>query len=221
MSFGEKIGITPLAINGFLWDTMKQINPDLEEIYGDTVPFYPVADSAAGDSPWEDKPYFIYDRVFRFNGKPFHEHKRESILYYLKANDIDSLEWSGALQAILDREDDAAQDINSWIRSQENGPEDYPYYFHNLRVYQSRSSSPSSEGKMRDVSTVQPYYITEFMIDAHFHFTKQLTKIKRVEDMVSYPQGGLDKNGNPVMSSSGIVLYDYDYDFVCIEIDNT
>jgi hypothetical protein len=58
------------------------------------------------------------------------------------------------------------------------------------------------------------------MVDTHFHFTKQLIKVKRVEDMVSYPQGGLDKNGNPVMSSSGIVLYDYDYDTVSSDIDN-
>jgi hypothetical protein len=183
MSFFEIAAIPSLAINAYLWDTMKQLSesqnngngPNLEDAYGDTVPFYPVGDSAAGDNPWEDKPYFIYDRVFRFNSNPFYELKRDSTLYYLKANETDSLEWSAILQIILDREDDAAKDINEWIRNN-GGNEKYPFSFHNLRVYQSRSSSPSSDGKIREISTVQPYYITEFMIDTHFHFTKQLMR---------------------------------------------
>jgi hypothetical protein len=172
MSF-ESIGIPTIAINHYLWDTMKKIDPDLQAQYQDVVPFYPLGDSSSGNEPWNDKPYFIYDRVFRFSGKPFYPDKRESTLYYLKAREIDSLQWSAALQLILDREDDAAKDVNDWIRSQGDFL-NYPYYFHNIRVYQSRSSSPSSEGKTRDFSTVQPYYITEFMVDTHYHFTESL-----------------------------------------------
>jgi hypothetical protein len=181
MSF-NLIGVPSLAINGFLWDTMKQIDPDIEKRYGSTVPFYPIGDSAAGSEPWDNNPYFVYDRVFRFSGKPFYEHKRESTLYYLKAREVDSLEWAGIIQAILDREDDTAKDINAWIRSQDNAVDDYPIFFHNVRIYQSRSSSPSSDGKIREYTTVQPYYITEFMVDTHFHFTKQLVKSPKFDD---------------------------------------
>jgi len=216
------IGIPALPVNGYLWDTMKKLEPTLADKYDGIVPFYPIGDSAAGDNPWDNNPYFIYDRVFRFSSKPFYEHKRESVLYYLKAKEIDSLTWAAALQVILDREDDSAKNINDWIRNEwhkkiiaeaaedgfdyqsldyteqqilldcykkaeyddENGYDlgfnpreitvenDHPIYFHNVRVYQSRSSSPSSDGKIREISTVQPYYITEFMIDMHFHFTK-------------------------------------------------
>jgi hypothetical protein len=172
MSF-ESIGVPVLAINHYLWDTMKTIEPSLSGQYEDITPFYPIGDSSSGDQPWDEKPYFIYDRVFRFSSSPFYPTKRESVLYYLKAREIDSLQWSAALQLILDREDDAAKDVNNWIRSQENAL-DYPYYFHNIRVYQSRSSSPSSGGKLRDISTVQPYYITEFMLDVYFHYTESL-----------------------------------------------
>jgi hypothetical protein len=198
MSFGE-IGIPTLAINGFLWDTIKQMSPETTDQYGDVIPFYPIGDSSSGDESWDSKPYFIYDRVFRFSGKPFYEHKRENTLYYLKARERDSLEWAAAIQAILDREDDAAKDVNEWIRSQEDGSNEYPFYFHNIRVYQSRSSSPSSDGKIREFSTVQPYYITEFMVDTHFHFTKQLVKTPR-----------FDNNGDPVYKN-GTRQYDYGY----------
>jgi hypothetical protein len=207
MSFDEIAVVPSRAVNGYLWDTMKELNPELEEIYGETIPFYPVGDSAAGDSPWDNKPYFIYDRVFRFNSKPFHEHKRESTLYYLKADELDTLEWSSIVQIILDREDDVAQDINNWIRAQEGGSEEYPVYFHNLRVYQSRSSSTNS----RDVSTVEKYYISEFMIDTHYHITKQLMRVKREEDLGKHPEGNLTTDGKPV-KINGLTQYDQIYE---------
>lgn len=174
MSF-ETLGIPTLAVNGYLWDTMKQIDPTLSQTkkYGDKVPFFPIGDSNSGQKQWENKPYFIYDRVFKFSSGPFYPEKRESFLYYLKANAIDSLKWSAAVQLILDREDDAAKDVNQWIRSQPNGCEDYPLYFHNLRVHQSNTGAASSKENLRE-DVARPYYITEFMIDVCYHFTKSL-----------------------------------------------
>lgn len=172
MSGFSFLTVPQLAINGYLWDTMKAINPNLETIYGTKFPFYPIGDSASGSEPWDERPYFVYDRVFRFATSPFYPKKRESFLYYLKAREVDTIEWSAALQLILDREDDAAKDINDWIRSQ--GPnDDYDVYFHNLRVYQSRSGTASSTSQLRE-STVQPFYISEFMVDTCYHFTKSL-----------------------------------------------
>jgi hypothetical protein len=169
----DRISIPSLALNGYLWDTMKALQPSLEDDYENKIPFYPLGDESSGNSAWDNKPYFIYDRVFRFSSNPFYPIKRESTLYYLKAREIDSLEWSAATQLILDREDDAAKDVNDWIRNSSD-PSEYQVFFHNIRIYQARSSSPSSPGKLREASTVQPYYITEFMVDTHYHFTKSL-----------------------------------------------
>lgn len=167
MSF-ETLAVAPLAVNGYLWDTMKLVDKSLPTVYGNLIPFFPVGDSVAGQTLWENKPYFVYDRVFRFSGNPFHPIKRESILYDLKAKEVDSLQWASALQLILDREDDAAKDINNWIRNHDT-PEDFPIFFHSVRVYQSRSSA----GSVNESST-SPYYITSFIIDAHYHLTKSL-----------------------------------------------
>lgn len=174
MSF-ENIVVPAQAVNGYVWDTMKKLDPTLTQTkrYGNRVPFFPVGDSASGQKQWENKPYFIYDRVFRFASSPFYPKKRESLLYYLKAKEVDTLQWSAAVQLILDREDDAAKDINDWIRSQPNASEEFPIYFHNLRVYQARSGSPSSSGMMREESS-RPYYVTEFIVDICYHFTKSL-----------------------------------------------
>jgi hypothetical protein len=173
MSF-ESLAVPTLAVNGYLWDTMKQLDPTLTQTkrYGNKIPFFPIGDSASGQKQWENKPYFIYDRVFRFSSNPFYPKKRESFLYYLKAKPIDTLQWSAAVQLILDREDDAGKDINDWIRNN-GGSDEYPLYFHYLRVYQARSGSPSSDDSVRE-ETSRPYYITEFMIDVCYHHTKSL-----------------------------------------------
>lgn len=171
MSFSN-IGVPALAVNGYLWDTMKQIDPTLTQTkrYGTKIPFFPISDSASGQKQWENKPYFIYDRVFRYSADPFYPKKNETILYYLKAKSVDSFEWSSVFQMILDRQDDVAKDINEWIRNN-GGNEVYPVYFHDLRVYQTRAGAAS--GDIREEAS-RPYYITEFLVDACYHFTKSL-----------------------------------------------
>jgi len=152
-----------LAVNGYLWDTMKEIEPSFAARYGSTLPFFPLSDSATGAS-WENKPYIIYDRMMRTTGSSFYPIKKDHILYAVKATDIESLQWGLAIEYILDRMDDAAQDINQWNRQNNNR---YKVYFHNLRVFQSEASTN------RNFST-RPYYITEFIVQSEYHFTESL-----------------------------------------------
>lgn len=156
-----------ITINNYVWHVMKQVDSTLNKKYNSGTPFFPVSDSASGTKSWENKPYFIYDRMLKMTGSPFYPIKKEHILYNLKANDIDTLEWGMAIQYILDRMDDAAQDINEWNR-QQNSPAHV--YFHHLRVFQNDKSN------IRDFSN-RPYYITEFVIEAEYHFTDSLESI--------------------------------------------
>jgi hypothetical protein len=152
-----------IVVNNYVWHTMKQIEPTFQKQYGTKVPFFPLSDSASGEKSWENKPYVIYDRMLRTTSSPFYPIKREHIRYAVKANEVKSLEWGMAIQYILDRQDDAAEDINNWNRNQENPAN---VYFHHLRVYQDGSG----ESTTRDFSN-RPYYITEFIIDAEYHLT--------------------------------------------------
>jgi hypothetical protein len=157
-----------LTINGYLWDTMKQIQPSLSNTrnYGRTIPFFPMSDSASGTKSWETKTYVIYDRMLRMTGSPFPYIKKEHILYAVKGKEESTFEWSMAFQYILDRMDDAAQDINDWNRSQDTPA---GVYFHNLRVFQSNRMSSQA----RDFSN-RPFYITEFIVEAEYHLTDSL-----------------------------------------------
>ena len=167
-------GVAPLAVNNYLWDTMKTIQPSLSQTknYGQKTPFFPLGDSASGNKSWENKTYVVYDRMFKAMKDPFYPIKCEEIRYNLKAKEEDSFIWGSVFQTILDRQDDSGKDINAWIR--ENGGTDvYPIYFHSTRIYQVSSSLATEKENLREIG-VRPYYVTEFIIDAKYHYTKSL-----------------------------------------------
>jgi hypothetical protein len=170
----DMLGVAPIVVNKYFWDTMKNIEPSLSQSanYGETVPIFPLSDSASGNQTWSNKPYIIYDRMFTKMKSPFYPIKCEEIRYNLKAKERDTLIWGSAIQIILDRSDDAAKDINDWVRNN-GGSDSYPIFFHKLRVYQTSSSLATQGENVRNFSE-RPYYISEFIIDMEYHYTKSL-----------------------------------------------
>lgn len=168
MSFSN-FTLPATIINGYLWDTMKSIDPNISKGYRNQIPFFPISDSSSGAKSWENRAYFIYDRMIKMSSKSFYPIKQEHLLYYLKGNEIQTLEWGMALQQILDRGDDAAQDINNWNSKQENIGN---VYFHSLCVNQASGGDMSSSASTRDFS-VRPHYITQFIVAAEYHFNNE------------------------------------------------
>lgn len=166
------LGVAPIAVNAYLWDTLKAIDPTLGNKYRTKVPIFPLSDQASGNKSWENKPYLIYDRMFKMGGGPFYPKKKEQLLYYLKGNEEQTIYWGSAIQLILDRGDDAGKDINQWIRNN-GGSEEYPIFFHYLKIYQIESSVASSSEMRRDFSS-RAYHVTEFIVDMCYHYTKSL-----------------------------------------------
>lgn len=166
MSFSQ-FTVPALTVNGYLWHTMKQFDTTLAKKYGTKIPFFPISDSASGTKSWENKPYIVYDRMMRRTRGPFYPIKNEHTLYYLKGNETQTLEWGAAIQFILDRMDDAAQDINDWNRSQSVPA---GVYFHHLKVHQTDSGDMGSSSLTRDFS-VRPFYVTKFIVESDYHFT--------------------------------------------------
>jgi hypothetical protein len=159
-----------VVVNKYLWHTIKQLEPSFVKTYGSNIPFFPLSDSASGAKSWENKTYVIYDRMMKYTNNPFYPIKSESLIYAVKGSEVQTLEWSMAIQYILDRQDDSAQDINNWNRSQTNPAN---IYFHSTRAFQSDSGAVSGLSTARDFSS-RPFYITEFVIDLKYHFTDSI-----------------------------------------------
>lgn len=162
-----------LTVNGYLWHTLKQVEPSFNKAYGNRIPFFPVSDAASGTESWENQTYVIYDRMMRMTRNPFYPIKKDHVLYYVKGNEVQTLEWGMAIQYILDRMDDAAQDINDWNRNQASPAN---VYFHHLRVHQTDGGDMGSPSNTRDFS-VRPNYITRFIVEAEYHFTDSIESI--------------------------------------------
>lgn len=166
------LAIAPLAINGYLWDTFKAIEPTFAKKYANKMPFFPVSDAASGQKQWENKPYIIYDRMFKFSRGSFYPIKQEQLVYVVKGNEAQIFEWGAGIQMILDRGDDSAKDVNNWIRNN-GGNDKYPVYFHSMKVYQTRPMMGSAAENARDFST-RPYYMSDFFVDMDYHITSSL-----------------------------------------------
>jgi len=170
----SNFGFAPVVVNNYLWSVMKLMEPSLSSSsnYGSTIPFLPLGDAAAGTLGWGDKTYVIYDRMFKAMKDPSYWVKCEEVKYQLKAKEQDTFIWGSAIQQILDRHDDAAKDVNDWIRSN-GGDNAYPIFFHSMRVFQLARYLATDSENIRDLSS-RSFYVTEFAVDMKYHYTKSL-----------------------------------------------
>lgn len=156
--------VPTLSMNKYVWNSLKSIDTTLSTKYGSIVPFFPLADSRAGDTAWGAKPYVIYDVLFRFRPRTFPIiHKLQS-LYYIRGQADDVIGWANAITMILDRGDNSAQDINNYLA--ENDP-NAGVYFHSTKVFQM---DPANEWR-QDLS-VRQYYTEQLMVETDYHITK-------------------------------------------------
>jgi len=157
------------VVNKYLWSKFKEeiaAGTTAEKArynYGTLIPIFPVNDSTSGDAKWINRPYFVYTEAFRVT-HGLYVMKKSTFVYSLKANVDDHLGWAALLQRTLDRQDDAAADVNDYnLMLKETRPAEYcPVIFHSFRVYQNEPAKPSGS-----VST--PAVTAHFMVVAEYH----------------------------------------------------
>ncbi len=116
----------PTIINTYLSEKIRQYLPDR---------FDPDPESNSG--PWffptsptdinsltetfpdaADNVFAVYDRMFRLRRTPFPHIKQEQLLYYfykMAGDPVDLIETVQIVYDLLDRGDESAQEINSWL----------------------------------------------------------------------------------------------------------
>ena len=64
MALKDLVPMPPaVPINRYLWSKIAELDPDLVIDYEGILPFFPLGETAAGDSPWDGKPSVVYDRM--------------------------------------------------------------------------------------------------------------------------------------------------------------
>ena len=175
------ISYPPIFINDYLSEKILT-DPRFEL----NMPFFPVAPSDI-DQLTEFFPegmYAVYDRMFKMRRGPFPHIKSEQLLYYFYKMFGDPellIETTQAVSDLLDRGDESAQDINSWISSKltvnasgqsvyekpngDNKVKEYlPIYFHEFKIFQLEETRD-----IVDFGTARTYAGNKIIIDYTYH----------------------------------------------------
>jgi hypothetical protein len=174
----------PIFINNYL---QQKLGPD----FG-AVPMFPTAptdilavtDGLSINNLTEGTPgkfnfqgqAAIFDRIMRMRRSSFPHIKSEELMYYFFALTeeaaVNVMKMTQYAQFWLDREDESAEELNAWIKSQLNVDGKYewlgeifePVYFHRIKVYQIQET--------RDVisfGTARTYAGNKMIIDYEWH----------------------------------------------------
>jgi len=130
----------PILINKYIIDQLKNfgIVTGIEGI----EPIVPVQSTSIDDLFDEititgDAFLIAYDRLIRYNSSTQYWNKREQLVYTIHSSDsAQGLDISRVITEALDREDAAAQDVNSWISNNQDKVPATNVFFHNFRVFQ-------------------------------------------------------------------------------------
>ena len=120
--------------------------------------------------------FAVYDRMFKMRRKAFPHIKDEQLLYYfykMHSDPVGLLLATQVIQDLLDREDESAQELNSWIAAkQESGSpivDDSDtvmpkVFFHRIKVYQLEETRD-----IVDFGTARTYAGNKIIIDYDWH----------------------------------------------------
>lgn len=154
-----------LAINKYVWEQFH-ISPSMSATYvshAGIIPFFPVSDNVSGTTKWEDKTYIIYDSFIKprtFN-RYFYPIKSGQMMYSIKGKLEDIYKWRDFISNVLDREDVAAKDINSYAGININN---YDLGFHCINVFQANYIGNTTES-----SGTKKTYSTNLIIRYDYH----------------------------------------------------
>jgi hypothetical protein len=172
------ISYAPIFINNYLAEKIVERIPDS---FSSTLKFFPTSPTdinALTESFGEASAdvFAVYDRMFKMRRKAFPHIKCEQLLYYFykTSGDLEALiETSQIIADLLDREDESAQELNTWIQSKVvngkvvfGGKEFKPVFFHSMKVFQLEES--------RDIVNFDSNRTlagTKIIIDYEYHVT--------------------------------------------------
>lgn len=171
------ISYPPIFINDYLKEKLPMSGRE-------SLPFFPTmpTDIHSLTESFPDGMFAVFDRMFKMRRTPFPHIKCEQLLYYFYKVDGDPellIEHTQRLQDLLDRGDESAQDLNSWISSKlDNESKLYikrdvlgnvekeflPVFFHDIKIYQLEETRD-----IVDFGTARTFAGNKIIIDYDYH----------------------------------------------------
>jgi hypothetical protein len=164
-------GFPPTFINHYIAGQLQRfgILSGTEQM----IPIFPTSPTNIEDvfknyiaAPGISDPVLIqYERLVRFRPSSFYRNKREQVIYYLYCTNFSKItDAHRIITDSLDREDAAAQDVNTWCSSPDTGINPFNVYFHNIKVYQADETRDILE-----LASARTVYANKLIIEYDYH----------------------------------------------------
>jgi hypothetical protein len=177
-------------INGYLSEMvpkyLEKYGSSVFNYFDDTMRFFPVSPTTIDELTQElpssaEAPFVVYDRMLRFKRGPFPHSKKEQLIYYFyktttKSSEVAMailIETLQAVEDLLNRGDESAEEINRWIQSKLvndvytiAGVSFDPVYFHDVQVFHLEEARD-----IIDFGTARTYAGNKIILDYCYHAT--------------------------------------------------
>jgi hypothetical protein len=180
LEVSKQTGFPPTFLNAYINSELQAFNlmPTGPNPF---QPFFPAQSPMSIEDVYNDSVYIVnnpdgvvimFDRLIRFRPTPFYRHKREQLVYFIYGPNLSKLfDTTRVIIECLDREDAAAQDLNSWMASNEiinenNEVIEPNVYFHNIKVYQADEARDIAE-----LASARTLFLNKLVIEYDYHTT--------------------------------------------------
>lgn len=183
---GQNTFFPGFIVNGYLEGELKRF--DIVSPSQTFSSFIPVMSSSIDDlygeflSTDSSLPVYIaYDRLSRFRPNTFYRHKREQMVYTIHGPLDKVYATARVIQAALDREDSAAQDVNLWASQNQDKwfnvgstqtATTQPIFFHNFKTFQMDESRD-----LLELAAVRGIYRNKIVVEYDYHTVDNLDSL--------------------------------------------
>jgi len=186
LKVSDSTSFPPTFLNAFIVDELKQFddrngNPIVPSGPLPFEPMFPAQNPTNMEDIYNDEIFIrnnptalsiVFDRLVRFRPNAFYRHKREQLVYFIYCPDLTKLfDATRIIIECLDREDSAAQDLNTWISNNtlldSNDEIITPnVFFHNIKVYQADEARDIAE-----LASARTLFLNKLVIEYDYHTT--------------------------------------------------
>lgn len=186
LDVSTQTGFPPTFINAFINSELQQFGLMPTAGPNPLQPFFPAQSPMNIEDVYNDSLYIrnnpdgvviMFDRLIRFRPSPFYRHKREQLVYFIYGPNLSKLfDTTRVIIECLDREDAAAQDLNTWLVANtitgENNQVITPnVYFHNIKVYQADEARDIAE-----LASARTLFLNKLVIEYDYHTSDSVSK---------------------------------------------
>lgn len=173
---GSKLPFPPHFINHYIWNELKQYDDLGISNTADFMPFIfatPTNTEEIQNYLGNGSLLVNCERMLRYRTSPFYPIKKEQLAWYVRTSTTEQMmNFMNVITTVLDREDVAAQAVNSWAASNPipvPGTSPVEYIPHNVFFHRIKVFIIDESRDVLELAAVNGYVSNKILIEYDYH----------------------------------------------------